>query len=82
MEIFDNNKELVKNYEESARSIGMKIPEKKKVTVKVAKNNCKYCWGSGVVTVSFPGNRGNKTKDKSFCFCVRNKEIEVEASKN
>ena len=77
MNIFKDNDKMIENSRESARALGFDVPKTVKKMVHVAKKNCKTCYGAGVVTVSFPGNRGDTRSHRIFCGCVSQKEIEV-----
>lgn len=77
MGIFEEEEKVLENARESAKALGAKPPEVQKKKVKVAKSNCKHCYGKGVLSLSFPGNRGNKRESTVYCRCVKEKEVEV-----
>jgi hypothetical protein len=77
MSIFEDEKKVVENTMESAKELGFNVPNMVKKKVMIANRKCKHCWGKGVITTSFPGNRGDETTYNVYCSCVKQKEIEV-----
>ena len=77
MSIFEDSDKMLENSRESAKALGFNVPKMVKKKVNIAKKKCRICYGGGVLTQSFPGNRGDDRIQKVFCSCVIEKEIEV-----
>lgn len=74
MDIFEDSKSRVENYNKSAEVMGQKLPKKVLKKVKIANKKCKNCWGSGLIDWAPVGAKFTK---KFYCKCVRDTEIEV-----
>lgn len=75
MSIFEKEKDVIEKHKEGFEKVTGEKPEEDKKRVLVAKKKCKLCKGNGVITWSFPGNKGNKNKREILCGCVSEKEI-------
>lgn len=76
MDIFNNQEKVIDNIVGSAEKLGVSMPRPNTETkMLVAKRNCKFCNGRGIVTRSFPGNFGCTDSKELKCGCVRLKSV-------
>ena len=71
-DIFENQEEVFDNIRESAKALGAEVrTDQTQMTRLVAKKKCKWCYGKGTLTYSFPGNDGNESVTLVYCKCVK-----------
>lgn len=78
-DIFTNQNEVAENINSSAEKLGVtasKLEPSPRKGFK-AKNNCRLCWGQGIIVIESPsvikGVRGKK--DTYYCKCIKIKEL-------
>ncbi len=74
MDIFEDSKDRVANYNKSAEVMGQKVPKKVLKKVKIASKKCKSCWGSGLISWAPVGIAYTRNY---YCKCVKEVEIET-----